>query len=181
MKSNTLGGMAPGEVLAAREASIKRTVLGQVERRCRGCGHLWDRPDHCAHCGSFEFEEKEIRPAAMVITGAGIETVKEQPKPSLLATSQDIEPLRQLRTVLVEVEAKMSSADLTMRHVVNRNTTNFEVFGRIQEVLNLMATPGDFVIQVGNPLRAIGLLQMTRAVIGEIDAAIAGYEKEAIK
>jgi hypothetical protein len=117
----------------------------------------------------------------MVITGAGIETVKEQPKPSLLVTGEDIETLRQLRAVLVDVEVKMSSADLTMRHVVNRSTTNFELFGRIQEVLNLMATPGDFAIQVGNPLRAIGLLQMTRAVIGEIDAAIAGYEKEAIK
>jgi len=179
------GEPEPGSVIEARVALAEKSLtLGQVKRTCEVCGKDWIGPDFCrqGNCRSLMFSEKDVRPSpVMTILGRGVSPVAEPLKPKVLANPADIAALRDLRAALVETDAKLGSADAAARRLVNVNVSNFECFSHIQEVLNLMSTPGDFEIMVGNPLKAVGLRQMIHALVGQIDAAIQRFEREAVK
>lgn len=76
------GEREPGSVIEERiyaeEKAKEGMRLGQVERKCVGCGRDWDgdlpkgapislgrRVGVCSHCGGAEFSEREVRPTLM--------------------------------------------------------------------------------------------------------------------
>jgi hypothetical protein len=158
--------------------------LGHVKRTCDVCHKDWIGPAYCGQgtCRGLTFTERDVRPSpTMTLLGRGVTAVEEPSRPKLIAALIDVDALRELRAALVETEAKLVRADAAARRLVNVNVSNFECFSHIQEVLNLMSTPGDFEIVVGNPLKAVGLRQIVHALIAEIDVAIQRYETEAVK
>ena len=189
----------PGSVIEERiyleEKAREGMILGQIERKCAGCGRDWDgdvpkgetvslgrRAGVCSHCGSPEFSVREIRPTGMTITGMGIGQAVEPPRPKVAASSADLFTLANLRTALFDVESYLLAADAAARRLVNSgNSTTFETFSRLQEGLNLMCTPGGFEIDLRQPMKAVGLLMMLRPLVGEIDRTLARYEEESRK
>ena len=187
-----VGSVIEERIYAAKKANEARQ-LGQVERKCVGCGRDWDgdvpigapvilgrRVGVCSNCGCAEFSEREIRPALMEITAHGITKVKEMPKTKVAATADDVFALRSLRTSLVEVENRLLNADTHLHQLVNVNEANFAVFGFLQQALHALTDGniGDFELRVISPTTALSLLGPIRALRAEIDRTLARYEEE---
>jgi hypothetical protein len=115
----------------------------------------------------------------MTIIGRGVpnEAIEGLPKPKAEVGPQDLDALRDLKTALEDVQVTLAKADGVARRLVNVSTTNFEVFSRIQEVLNLMCSPGDYIVSPSEPLKAVGIRMMLPALVMEIDMAIQRYEE----
>lgn len=162
-----MDGMITGRLLE-QEIPQRQVDLGYVRRTCETCGREWIGPNVCGQgsCRGVTFSERYVGPFT---------SSKPTTKPT--ANDVDLTTLHQLRAALVAVDQRLSDADKAARALVNRSDGDFFAFGRIQEVLALMATGGDFAINVRNPLRAVGIRQLVHALVGEIDRAIQQYEE----
>jgi hypothetical protein len=183
-RSYQIGGAAPGELIAKREAVEEEAGrglrLGYVQRTCEVCGKEWIGPDVChqGRCTSVMFTEQPVKAAASMIAGLGVTELEAPPKPRIEVTAQEIGKLRRLRAALVDLDARLKEADEAARVLVNRNVTNLNVFGRLQQVLTHMTAPGDYEIRVFDPIKSISLVGPVRGLIAEIDTTIRHYEEE---
>jgi hypothetical protein len=131
----------------------------------------------CPFCGYNEAQIIVHNPVAVERVNGQLVAVAE-PKVKVIADPTDLDALRELRVVLVETEGRLMGAAEAAARLSAVNLTNRGVFGRFAEVMDLMGTPGDFVIRVGSPLVAVGLRQVVHALIGEIDSVLMRYEEE---
>jgi hypothetical protein len=176
------GAVIHDRILAMQETNQK-VALGAVERKCLSCGKAWIGPAHCGQgdCRGIEFEERDVRPTIIELRGSGLTAVVEPPKPRALADENDLDALRGLRAALTETAERLVSADAAARRLVNVNASNFEVFSRIQEILNLVAADEGFEYRLRAPLHAVGLRGPIRALVAEIDRSITNYGEAAKK
>ncbi len=184
------GEPEPGSVIELRMAIEERVALGRVERKCAGCGRDWDgdvprgavmtlgrRGGVCSHCGSAEFTERDVRPALMEITGAGITQVAEKPKAKVSATADDLSTLRALQPALLDVENNLLNADQHLHRLVTESDENAAFFGHLQGAVHHLtdATTGNF--DVGFSSRPV--LGPVRALIAAVERLLARYDAEA--
>jgi hypothetical protein len=179
----------PGSITEERIFAAQKVSLGQVERKCAGCGRDWDgdlpvgesaslgrRAGVCTRCGSAEFSERDVRPTLMEITGAGITKVEEKPKAKVFATPDELSTLRSLRPALIDVENNLLNADARLHCLVTESEENAQVFGFLQGAVHYLtdATTGDF--SVGSSHQS--LLGPARALSAAVDRGLTRYEKE---
>ena len=179
----------PGSITEERIFAGEKVSLGQVERKCAGCGKDWDgdlrlgesvslgrRAGVCSRCGSAEFTERDVRPTLMEITGAGITKVEEKPKAKVSASADDLATLRDLVPVLLNAESCLLAGDTTLHRLVTVDDENPALFAFLQSAVHFLTdgTTGDFYLGA----RGQSLPGPIRALVAELDRVLARYEQE---